>query len=218
MKKYLLSLMLFISSIGVLAGPAAAAPVVLVGSTYSIYLQGSQSGEPFLGVAEFDSAAASAPRAGLNLVVTESETSLGAGVSRISINLSADGDLFPLIGEQAILAIGVDGNGLNLLTLVSLDDARITFRNAASDVLRVSENLAGQVPQNNPWDGFFPAPANAFDIGDVGGLGVSMITFDFLVTDMPNEVPEPGGVVLAGIGLLGVFASRRKNRNSETRA
>jgi hypothetical protein len=217
MKKYLLSLMLFIAGIGVLAGPAAAAPVVVVGSTYSIYLQGRQSGEPFLGVTEFDPAEASATRAGLNLRLTEWETSLGGGVSRITINLSADGDLFPITGEQAILAIGADGNGLDLITQVLLDDARITFRNAANDVLRVSDNMAGDVPQNNAWDGFFPAPLNAFGIDGVGGLGVSMITFDFLVTEIQNEVPEPGSIVLAGIGLLGVFAVRRRNRKSEIR-
>jgi len=212
-KKYLLSILFLAATLGALT-TAAAAPIVLTGSTYSVYIQGNESGNAFLGQTVFDVSPAFADRSGMTLTLAESEIAQGAGRSRIRINISADGDLFPIFGEAAILAIGVDGDGLDLLTQVSLDDAQIIFYNAIGQVLVSSDNLAGNVGNQQPWDGFFPAPANAFGIAGVGGLGVSMITFDFIVTELGGEVPEPGTVALGLIGLAGAFAARRRQRKT----
>jgi hypothetical protein len=44
-------------------------------------------------------------------------------------------------------------------------------------------------------------------------MGVSNITFDFFVTTQPQaDVPEPGSVLLCGVGLLAVIAVRRYRR------
>jgi hypothetical protein len=212
-KKYLLSILFLAATLGAWTS-AAAAPIVLTGSTYSVYIAGNDSGNAFLGQTQFDALPAFAQRGNLLLTLSESEMALGAGQSRIRISISANGDLFPVANEAAILAIGVDADGLDLLTQVSLDDARITFYNAIGQVLVSSENLANQVSNPQPWDGFFPAPANAFGIGDVGGIGTSMITFDFIVTELGGEVPEPGTVALGLIGLAGAFAARRRQRKT----
>jgi hypothetical protein len=212
-KKHLLSILFLVATLGAWTS-ATAAPIVLTGSTYSVYIAGNESGNAFLGVTQFDNLAASAQRGDLLLTLSESETALSAGQSRIRISISANGDLFPILDEAAILAIGVDGDGLDLLTQVSLDDARITFYDALGQVLVSSDNLADQVASPQPWDGFFPAPANAFGIGDVGGSGASMITFDFIVTQLGGEVPEPGTVFLGLIGLAGAYAARRRPRQT----
>jgi hypothetical protein len=209
MNKHLFSLFLF-AAFGTLIGPADAGPVVAVGSTYSIYLEGGLSGDDFFGVTEFDDSPATALRSGKTLTLSESEVSLGGGVSRISIHLVASADLFPALGETAILAIGVGGNGLDLLRQVSLDGALITFFDSSNKILLTSDNLVGQVPQGNPWTGFLPDPTNALGIVDVGGLGVSRVTFDFTVTDIGSEVPEPGSLLLGGIAIVGVIAARRR--------
>jgi hypothetical protein len=215
MKKYLVALMLFVSAMGTLATPATAA-VVSVGSTYSVFFRDSANPE-FFGFTEFDDNPAFANLGDLILTLSESETSLGAGVSRITINLSANGELFPSASNALLVAIGVDGDGLDLLTGVSLDNARITFRNAGDSIVHMTDNLAGGVPQNNLWGGFFPAPSNAFDVPNISGRGVTAITFDFLVTELsdlpdPGEVPEPASILLGGTGMLALCTARRRSR------
>jgi hypothetical protein len=214
-KKHLLSILFLVATLGAWTS-ATAAPIVLTGSTYNVYIAGTESGEVVNGLAHFDTIPEFAFSNDNRLLVTlsESETALGAGQSRIRISISANGDLFRAANESAILGLGVSGDGLDLLTQVSLDDAEITFYNAIGQVLLSSGNLAGTVPNPNPWDGFFPAPGSAFEIAGAGGIGVSMITFDFIVSDFTGEVPEPGTVALGLIGLAGAFAARRRQRKT----
>ena len=213
MKKYLLAILFLAATLGAWTS-ATAAPIVLVGSTYSVYIEGEESGQAFLGQTEFDNLPAFAGRAGLILTLSESETALGAGQSRIRISLSANGELFPIANETAIFGIGVNGDGLDLLTQLSLDDAEITLYNALGQVLLSSGNLAGNAANTQPWDGFFPAPENAIGLEGAGGIGATMITFDFIVSELGGEVPEPGTVFLGVIGLAGAFAARRRPRKT----
>lgn len=213
-KKYLWSILLLAATLGAWTS-ATAAPIVLTGSTYSVYIAGSDSNNAFLGETQFDNLPAFAQRGNLLLTLSESEMALGAGQSRIRISISANGDLFPVVDETAILGIGVDGDGLDLLTQVSLDNAEITLYDATGQVLVSSGNLVAEVPNPNPWDGFFPAPGNAFAIAGAGGIGASMITFDFIVTQLGGgQVPEPGTAALALIGLAGALATRRRPRKT----
>jgi hypothetical protein len=217
-KKHLLSILCFVVAICTLSGPAAAAPIVQDGTTYTFYLAGSDSDNAFFGQTIFDDVAATSTRAGLLLTVSESELALGEGRSRIRVNIAANGDLFPSIGETVFLAIGADGDGFDLLGSVLLDEVRITFSDIAGNTLLVSDNLATEDVERNPWTGFFPAPANAIGFDSIGGQGASNISFDFFVTEITTDVPEPSTALLGMIGLAGAFAARRRQRKPATRA
>jgi hypothetical protein len=80
-------------------------------------------------------------------------------------------------------------------------------------VVFASDNLVGDAVNSAPWDGSFPSPGTIFLVSEIGGMGVSNITFDFFVTTQPQaDVPEPGSVLLCGVGLLAVVAVRRYRR------
>ena len=218
MKKYLLATLCFFVAIGAMCGPAAAAPIVETGTTYTFYLEGSESGNAFLGQTMFDDLAATNVRAGLVLTVSESEVSLGSARSRIRVNIAANGDLFPIIDETAVLAIGVDGDGFDLLRNVLLDEVRITFSDIAGNTLLISDDLVAEVDERNPWNGIFPALGSGIGFENIGGRGASTITFDFFVSDIVTDVPEPSTALLGMIGLAGAFAARRRQRKPATRA
>jgi len=211
-KKYLLSILIFVATLGAW-GSAAAAPIVIFGSTYTIYIAGLQSGVPINGRSIFDGISEFSERAGLILTSSEREQALGSGQSSITLTLSANGDLFPAANETGLLAIGFNGDGLDLQTLVALNEASINFYNASGTLLVSSGNLVGDVTNTNPWDGFFPDSESVFGIESVGGIGVTRITFDFLVTELATgDVPEPSTAFLGVIGLAGAFAARRRPR------
>jgi len=208
MKKYLAWFPLFAAVLG-FAGPASAA--VVTGSTYSVYIEGLTSGQPFLAVTQFDDLAASGDRFGQTITLSESETALSATSSRISVNLASDSDLFPAVDDVAILAIN---DGFDFVADVILDEVRITFRNAAGGVVYASDNLVGLATQNSPWDGTLPSPDRAFGIDEIGAMNVVNISFDFIVSTIPGEVavPEPGSLMLFSLGLLAFAGLCRQRR------
>lgn len=218
MKKHLVTILCFVVAIFTLSSPAVAAPIVLTGSSYTFYLEGSESNNAFLGQTVFDNVAGTADRAGLILTVTENEIGLGDGRSRIRINIAADGDLFPAFNEAAILAIGLDEDGLDLLRSVTLDEVRLTLADAEGSTVLVSDNLASEVPDRSPWSGLFPAPSSAVGLENIGGRGVRNISFDFFVSEMSTNIPEPSTALLALIGLTGAFATRRRQRKPVNKA
>jgi hypothetical protein len=205
MKKLFASLILLAATLA-MAGSASA--VVLTGTTYNIYLQGEVSGNAFAAATVFDDAPAFTTRAGVVLALSESETALEGTNSHISLNLSADGDLFPAFNEGAYFGVGTFGGVIDLATTVTLYDARVTVRDLGGNVLFASDNVADFAVNNPPWDGSFPSPDTIFLIGGIGGQGASNITFDFYV----NEVPEPGSVLLCGLGLLAIVTVCRQRR------
>lgn len=209
-RKFIGSIIVVMATMGLAAQAAVAAPLVAAGSVYSFYLQGGESDNSFTGLAAFDGQAEGGYRETGFFTVNESETDLGNGQSLISIQIRSDGDLFPVLGETAIYGIGIFDFPLILTSPVSLYEARVSFLDAGNKVLVDSGNLAGDVYQNNPWDGYFPATDNAFGTEGVGGLGVLGINFDFFVSTEPTAVPEPAGALLMGLGLMAMLTTRRR--------
>src|SRR4051812_3958226 len=123
------------------ASTVSAAPILVAGSTYDLYLAGESSGNVSDRTATVDGVADTYTRAGLNLSLNEFDTDLGSGNHLISIRLTANGDLYPTSGEGAIVSLGAFGNGLNFLAPLHLTDARIRLFAGATSVF-ASSNLA----------------------------------------------------------------------------
>lgn len=209
MKKNLLLIVWAVIVFFGLGGQAAATPVVQVDSSYSVDIEGAVSDNFFSAVGPFDGAPKSFVRAGVNLILTESDTDLGGGINRITLDLAGDGELFTSSGEQAFLSVGVEGDGLNLLMPVSLDEARIRLFDAFGGLLFESDNLAIAAEMGHPWDGFFPAPGSVIGIDGAGGAGINRVAFEFQVSAMPAAVPEPVSLLLFGVAFAAAGAVRR---------
>jgi hypothetical protein len=188
---------------------AAAADIVSPGSSYSIYLKGETSGAEFNSAATFDGLAESLSRAGLALTLTESQADLGGGIYRITVNVSANGDLFPSLGEGSIEGIGIFGDGFDLLQPAYLDDARIKLYTPAG-LLFTTSNLADDYRSelfSGLWDGTF-TNGSAFINPGAGGRGINGVGFEFQVTAIPE--PEITLLLGAGMGFFGFIARRRR--------
>jgi hypothetical protein len=210
MKNKLILIALTVFALFGIVGAAVAGPVVEVGSSYSVYVEGDVSDNLFSAIGPFNGLPKEFSRSGLILTLTESDTDLGAGKNRIAIDLVANGDLFPASGEQAFVGVGTDGDGLNLLTNVSLDNAIIRLYGLSGNLVFESINLADATLMGNPWDGFFPGRNAVFGIENAGGIGVSHVMFEFEVSQLGANVPEPGGLMLVGAALIGLGAARRR--------
>lgn len=213
MKKQWQSFVLLITACMALAAPASAVPVVVPDSSYVIYLQGLESGNAAAGIFRFDGTPEAIPRAGGFLTVNETETLIDEVSSEIIITLSATSDLFPAEDDVALLGLGTFGDGLDFLLPVRLTDARISFIDAGGTLVTRTDNLVPQVTRTNPWDGLFPNAFELVGVEDVGGRDVRSVSFQFLVTT--QDVPEPGIVLLSGIGLLALAVTRRRKAGAK---
>jgi hypothetical protein len=209
-KKIFVSLMLLIASLG---ATGSASAVVVTGSTYGVYLEGEFSGNAAIPISVFDDTPATFTRDGLVVTVSESDTTLSNVTNHISIKLSTTGDLFPVFNEGAYLGVGTL-DPLDLAFAVNLYDARITMLDLVGKVIFASDNLAGLAVQNQPWDGSLPTPSTSLFVSEIGGQDVASISFDFYVTHVIQQsVPEPGSILLCGVGLLAVLGMRRRRQS-----
>lgn len=215
MKKQWQSLVLLCTAWMALAAPASAIPVVATGTTYTVYVEGTESNNAAAGSFRFDGVPEQIPRGNGFITVTETETEVDAMSSRIIITLTGDTDLFPSENDLALFGIGTFGDGLDLLFPVRLLDARLSFLQPGGTLVGTTDNLASLASQNDPWDGLFPNDAGLVDIAGFGGRNVQVVAFEFLVSAQAAEVPEPGNVMLSGIGLLAFAAARRRKAGAK---
>lgn len=213
MKKLLVALMLCMTTLGV--SSAVSAAVVHTGTTYTVYVAGSTSGNPIAASIVFDDVTASAIRSdGTLLTFSESDTALGGLDSLITLNIASLSDLFPAANETAILGVGIANDPLDLAVPVTLYNARVTLRDLVGNIVFASDNLAELAQTNSPWDGSLPTQSTLFGVGPIGGMNVVSITFDFYVSEIvSNDIPEPGSVLLCGLGLLAIVAIRHRRRS-----
>ncbi len=192
------------------AAPAMAL-VVAPGSSYSVYINGDVSGNELNMTNTFDGVTESFTRAGETLFVSETETGIGPGLHRILIQLDATGDLFPAPGEAGLMGIGIDGNGLDFVNNVFLEDAFIRVSIDGATVFSTVDLADAFRPLFlGAWDGKFADTGLPFSIGGLGGANVNGLALEFIVSDLPATVPEPGSVALVGAALLVMGAARRR--------
>lgn len=188
---------------------ATAGPIVATGSAYSVYLTATQTTEVLnTGPVIFDSNAASFTRDGLSLSLTESQVDHGNGRHTITIKMSADGDLFPVVGEGARVGLGTLGTPLSFLQSVYLDSGRINYFGADDAIYFTTNNLADDFRVayfSGPWSGYFPHSTGVFLNGNIGGRDTRAFNFVFDVT----EIPEPNAAALAALALFALAASGR---------
>lgn len=193
---------------------AGAAPIVANGSSYSVYLAGADSGGEIYMTNTFDGLTEVFARAGHDVGVNDSESALGGGQHRILLRGAATGDMFPAAGESGLIGVGIDGDGLDLLTDVFLEDARIRYYSDGLEVFS-SINLADDFRMyfTGAWSGQFASAGVVFGAGNVGGINVNSFELDFLVSEITaNPVPEPGTLALSMMALLAMAAAARRRR------
>lgn len=220
MKKYLLGLMLLLG-LGATSVSALAVPFVVQGSSYSFYLQDSQDeSRVAFGTVIFDGDDEMVSYDTLRLIVSERETALRNGQSQITFTLMASDPfntgetLFSAADSLAVFGIGVDGDGFDLLGSPALKNATLNFLDASGAVLATLDNVAEYVANPVPWDGVFT------EVGSLAGFGeetidarlIAGISIDFLVGENTTAVPEPGSLLLSGIGLLAAVLATRRRR------
>lgn len=216
MKKQWQCLVLLCMAWIALAAPVSAIPVVATDTTYTLYMEGLESGSPAAGKFRFDGVPEQIPRGTGFVFVNKTETVIDDFSSRIIIKLSGNTDLFPAAEDVALLGIGTFDDGLDLLFPVRLIDARISFLQPGGILVDTTDNLASQATQNDPWDGLFPNDFDLFGIEGIGNRNVQVIAFEFLVTTQA-EVPKPGTLLLGGIGLLCLATARQRNAGAQRR-
>jgi len=189
---------------------ALAAPVVANNSSYNIFLGGVTSGTGVF-TNSFDGVAENFSVHGVNFTINDSESSSAPGLHRVLISMQSSEDFFPIAGEVARVNVGFGGNGLDLLGNYYLEDARVRYFVNGLEFFETT-NLADAYRAGyftGPWTGYFATASTVFANGNMGGNGVNGVELDFLVSALPNQVPEPGTLALVLPALMWLSKRRR---------
>lgn len=192
---------------------ASASPVVLLDSTYSLYLNGSVSGNARDLTSVFDAKPSEFSSNGLSLTISEADIDQGNGVNLISLTLLATGSLFPDATDSVELGMGVFGDGLDLVRQVSLTLATLDLFGADG---RSFAALELPIDGAASWDGIYPSLLNVISFFPEG-IPIFGFAFNFTVTgaadptEPPSGVPEPSSLMLfaAAMFAAGLWQHRR---------
>ncbi|MDT7835646.1 PEP-CTERM sorting domain-containing protein [Aquabacterium sp. OR-4] len=201
--------MLALAAAAALAVPALARAESLVvpGSEYQVYFQGSVSGSTsatvrFDGTEEWFNAELLTGDT-LLFGAQEAETDLGGGRWAIDIQLIGEPQLFPVAGETGWANVGFNTMPLQLSRAVRMDRALISFHLADGSLYSGSSwDITAYAAQ--PWDGYM-TQGGTYGFTDVGDQDVRQVRFHFEV----SAVPEPASLALWLGGAALLLARRR---------
>lgn len=198
-----------------LAGTTATAdPIVVAGSSYSIYIAdegaSGQAVNEIVLTGQFDGSAEGFTVGGQNFVLTETQADLGGGRHHIQLLLSSDSDMSHFVLDGAggfFYGLGFDGNGLDFYGPVYLDQA--IYRSYTTQGVFFNDHLASDYRDDyfsGAWSGTFAAPNEPFVVSGAGAHDIRALRLDFFV----QELPEPGSLALVTLALLGAASTARR--------
>lgn|GEM_PF-3144992 len=203
---------------------AEAGPVVVANSTYSIFLADEAPAPTYLGntvsaQGVFDGNDQSFVSNGQSYTLSESQSDLGGGRHLIHIELSSDRDMSHAVAGGAgglYLGLGVGGDGLDLMRLVYLDQAILSFDTPQDSW--INDHLASDYRDlyfSGAWGGSFPSSTAVLVFPGAESLDIRRLRLDFYV----SELPEPGSLALVTLALVGAGgAARRRRQHRSARA
>jgi len=178
-----------------LAGMAQASPV-LDRSSYGLFLEGESSLTQSYFQVSFDGRKEWFERSGRDISVEETSTDLGGGRWQIDVHVWTNVPLFPQPGEAGMVGLGMGGDGFDLDGHYRLEGFTLAYSDPDGASF-TSLNLADVFRSHfaDPWDGATPSVIMA----PLGGQ-YTELQMRFVLAPA-NNVPEPGGLALAGLGL-----------------
>lgn len=222
-----LRFLLTVVAAALIAPGVMAAPIVIVGSTYSLYLTSGNGRIIAVSEITFDGNEETFTRTvnlggGQSQDVTftvdelQFEVAGSPGTHRIGIDVRSDADLFPSPNRVLVgFAFGMfDDNPLDLQRPVRLDINRVSLQSGVATVAGgdwAEAQVQGR--QTDPWDGYFLTDQHfgAF-INDpnLSGRVINRLQFTMEVREAQG-MPEPGALALAAAGLV-LLGVRRRGR------
>ncbi|MFG6416244.1 PEP-CTERM sorting domain-containing protein [Roseateles sp. DC23W] len=210
-------LIILLTACAVLASvTATAAPIVAANSAYSVLLadegDSAQLVNQVLLTGQFDGSSQNFVVGGQSFTLIEAQSDLGGGRHLVRVELSSDSDMSHAVLNGAggfFYGLGFDGNSLDFLAPVYLDQAVVWFATTAGNY--VNDHLASDYRSeyfSGAWSGNFAAPNEAFVVPGGEGLDIRRLNFDFYV----SELPEPGSLALVTLALVGAGAGARRRR------
>ncbi|HEY0953459.1 MAG TPA: PEP-CTERM sorting domain-containing protein [Roseateles sp.] len=208
---------ILLAACAVLAGATAkAAPIVAANSAYSVLIadegDSAQLVNQVLLTGQFDGSSKNFVAGGQSFTLIETQSDLGGGRHLVRVQLSSDSDMSHFVAGGAggfFYGLGFDGDGLDFLAPVYLDQAVVRFATTAGNYM--NDHLASDYRTeyfSGAWSGNFAAPNEAFVVPGGEGFDLRRLNFDFYV----QELPEPGSLALVTLALVGAGAGARRRR------